>query len=220
MTKTTEATKLMITNVNLIHLFDFYLAVAFLLSTALRVSQYRAILGLVKAVPGRWPNLFRLVKAHSTIFLTWSTLLPGFLAFAICIIHMLACRLVWPQANLTVADVMGYWQAVVAVALLGLAMLAVDGYGTFRVGEFDRHEMQKYFDQAEYWLRSWTAPVVRIFTLGYINPRKMVAVEVQKAMLEASKLINATFWWVSLQTGLRVAFGLALWLTYALGKSA
>jgi hypothetical protein len=218
MTKTTETTKQMITNVNLIHLFDFYLAAAFLLSTALRVSQYRAILSLVKAVPGRWPNLFRLVKAHSTVFLTWSTLLPGFLAFGISITHMLACRLVWPQANLTVAEVMMFWQAVAAVVLLGLAMLAVDGYGTFRVGEFDRHQMQTYFDQAEYWLRSWTAPVVRIFTLGYINPRKMVAVEVQKAMLEASKLINATFWWVSLQTGLRVAFGLALWLTYALGK--
>jgi hypothetical protein len=43
----------------------------------------------------------------------------------------------------------------------------------------------------------------------------MVAVEVRKALIEASKLINSTFWWVSIQTGLRVAFGLALWLTYA-----
>src|SRR5262249_11865309 len=81
--------------------------------------------------------------------------------------------------------------------------------------DIDRALMQKYFDQVEYWLRSWTAPVVRIFTLGYINPRKMLAVEVRKALLEASTLINSTFWWVSLQTGLRVAFGLVLWLTYA-----
>jgi hypothetical protein len=203
-------------NLNLIHLFDFYLAVAFLLSTALRVSQYRAILALIKAVPGRWPNLFRLVKAHSTIFLTWTTLLSGFLALGISILHMFACRLVWPQATVTVGDVGMHWEAVAAVGLLGLAMFGVDGYGTFRVGEMDHYQMQKYFDQAEYWLRSWTAPVVRLFTMGYVNPRKMVAVEVQKAMLEASKLINATFWWVSLQTGLRVAFGLALWLTYAL----
>jgi hypothetical protein len=208
----------MLSKLNLIHLFDFYLAVAFLLSTALPISQYRAILALVKAVPSRWPNLFRLVKQHSTIFLTWTTLLPGFLAFGLSVVHMLACRLVWPQANLTFAEVGTHWQALAAVALLGLAMLGVDGYGTFRVGEIDRPQMQKYFDQAEYWLRSWTAPVVRIFTLGYINPRKMVAVEVQKAMLEASKLINFTFWWLSVQTGLRVAFGLALWLTYALGK--
>jgi hypothetical protein len=130
---------------------------------------------------------------------------------------MLACRLIWPQATLTVVDVAQHGASLAAVSILGVAMLAVDGYGTFRVGEVDREQMQKYFDQAEYWLRSWTAPVVHFFTLGYINPRKMVAIEVQKAMIEASKLINYTFWWVSMQTGLRVVFGLALWLTYALG---
>ncbi len=55
---------------NLIRFFDFYLAVAFLISTTLRVNQYRAVVGLVRAVPGRWPRLFKLVKEHSTIFLT------------------------------------------------------------------------------------------------------------------------------------------------------
>ena len=95
-------------------------------------------------------------------------------------------------------------------------MLGVDLYATFRVGNFDRPLLERYFDQAEYWLRSWVAPVVNIFTLGYINPRKMVTVEVRKALVEASELLNTTLWWVSLQVGLRVAFGLALWLTWAL----
>jgi hypothetical protein len=202
-------------NVNLIHLLDFYLAVAFLVSTSLRISQYRTILGLVRAVPSRWPRLLGLVKQHSTLFLTWTTMLPAVLAFSLCVIHMMACRLVWPHANLTVADVCEHWQALAAVTLLGAAMLTVDIYGTFNFREVDRALMQKYFDQAEYWLRSWTAPVVQVFTLGYVNPRQMVAVEVRKALIEASRLINSTFWWVSVQTGLRVAFGLALWLTYA-----
>jgi hypothetical protein len=196
-------------------LFDFYLAAAFLVSTSLRVQQYRTILSLVRSVPGRWPLLFNLIKQHATIFLTWGTLLPAVLAFSLCVLHMLACRLVWPQATLTVADVAAQWPSLVAVLFLGAAMLGVDGYGMVNVSEVDRALMQKYFDQAEYWLRSWTAPVVRIFTLGYVNPRQMVAVEVRKALLEASRLINSTFWWVSVQTGLRVAFGLALWLTYA-----
>ena len=94
-------------------------------------------------------------------------------------------------------------------------MLAVDLYGTFRVGQVDRSLLERSFDQAEYWLRSWVAPVVHVFTLGYINPRRMVAVEVRKALLEASRLLNTTLWWVSGQVGLRIAFGLALWLTYA-----
>jgi hypothetical protein len=204
---------------NLIHLFDFYLAVMFVCGTALRVRQYRHILALVRAVPGRWPRLFQLVKQHSTIFLTWATVLPAVLAFSLSAIHMLACRLVWPQANLTVAEVAEFWPSLLFVSLLGLAMLGVDGYAMFNFGEINREQLQKYFDQAEYWLRSWTAPVVRIVTLGYVNPRKMVAVEVQKALVEASRLLNSTFWWVSAQTGLRVLFGLALWLTFALRPS-
>jgi hypothetical protein len=185
-------------------------------SSYLRISQYRAILALVRAVPGRWPRLFELVKQHGMIFLTWPTVLPAVLACLLSIVHMLACRLIWPQANLTLAGLVTHGAALVVVATLGIGMFAVDWYATFTVGEVDRAQMEKYFDQAEYWLRSWTAPVVRVFTLGYINPRQMVAVEVGKALLEASRLINSTLWWVSGQVGLRVAFGLALWLTYAL----
>jgi hypothetical protein len=200
---------------NLIRLFDFYLAAAFLVSTTMRVSQYRAVLSLVRAVPSRWPRLFKLVKEHSTIFLTWTTVLPAILAFLLCVIHTFACRFIWPHAQLTATEVSGHWESIVSVGVLGVAMVVVDLYGTFKVGEVNRELMQKYFDQAEYWLRSWTAPVVRVFTLGYINPRRMVAVEVRNALIEAGKLINYTAWWVCIQTGLRVAFGLALWLTYA-----
>jgi hypothetical protein len=200
---------------NLIHFFNFYLGMAFLASTYMRVTQYRAIVSLVRSVPGRWPRLFQLVTRHGRVFLTWSTILPAVLAFALFAINMLASRLVWPQVDLTIAGLLEHAAALPIVVLLGLVMLGVDGYATFRVGEVDRQMMQQYFDQAEYWLRSWTAPVVRIFTLGYINPRQMVAVEVSKALLEASKLFNSTLWWVSVQISLRVAFGLSLWLTYA-----
>jgi hypothetical protein len=58
---------------------------------------------------------------------------------------------------------------------------------------------------------------VKVFTFGYINPRQMVAVEVRKALVEASRLLNSTLWWVSAQVGLRIVFGLSLWLTYATG---
>jgi hypothetical protein len=202
-------------DLNLIHLFAFYLAVAFLISTYLRIGQYRSILALVGAVPGRWPRLFQLVKQHGMIFLTWSTVLPGMLALVLLALHTVACQWIWPQASLTPALLGQHWPALVMVATLAAAMLGIDWYLTFNFGKVDRGLMQKYFDQAEYWLRSWTAPVVRVFTLGYINPRKMVAVEVQKALIQVSRLINSTFWWVSLQVGVRIAFGLSLWLAYA-----
>lgn len=203
-------------SLNLIHFFNFYLGVMFLLSTFVRLSQYRAILSLVRAVPGRWPRLFQLVSQHKHVFLTWSTVLPAVLAFLLFAINLCASRLVWPQVDLTPGAMAQQPLALPFLLLLGGLMLAIDGYATFTVGQIDRVLMQQYFDQAEYWLRSWTAPVIRAFTLGYINPRQMVAVEVQKALIEASMLINSTLWWVITQTGLRVAFGLALWAMYGL----
>ena len=61
---------------------------------------------------------------------------------------------------------------------------------------------------------SWQ--LVRVFTLGYINPRKIVAVEVRSALESASRIINSSLWWMTIQTSLRLAFGLSLWTSYAL----
>jgi hypothetical protein len=202
-------------SLNLIRFFEFYLALAFVASTAMRLRQYEAVVRLVRAVPQRWPNLLKLVKEHHSIFLTWATLLPAVLALGLYLLHTLACRLIWPRAKLTVQELFELWPAVPVVTLLGIAMLVVDLYATFRVGKVDRDLLERSFDQAEYWLRSWVAPVVHVFTLGYINPRRMVAVEVRKALQDASRLLNSTLWWVTAQVGLRIAFGLSIWLTYA-----
>jgi hypothetical protein len=96
-------------------------------------------------------------------------------------------------------------------------MLAVDIYFILVVGEVDRRQVEQYLDQAEFWLKSWTAPVVHTLTFGFVNPRKMVAAEVETALLSASKMLNTNLWWVVLQTALRVGYGLSLWVTYALG---
>jgi hypothetical protein len=202
-------------DLNLIHFFDFYLATAFLLSTANRIRQYRIILALVRAFPGRWPRLLGLVKQHRAIFLTWATLAPAVLALALMVIQTLASQVLWPQSDLTLGRLLAHPLAVAVVGACGLAMLAVDVYFILVVSQVDRPAMEKYFDQAEYWLRSWAAPVVRVFTLGFVNPRQVVAVEVRTALVSASRLVNTTLWWVVLQTGLRIAYGVSLWGTYA-----
>jgi hypothetical protein len=201
----------------LIPLFSFYLAFIFCVSTALRVRQYYAILRLVRSFPGRWPNLLRLVRQHGHIFVGWGTVLPLLVMLLLLAVNSLAGLFVWPEAHgFKLADLLETWPAVPVVLLSGLAMVAFDAYGTWNVGEVDRRETEKYFDQAEFWLRSWKAPVVRVFTLGYINPRKMVAREVRSALESTSRMLNSTLWWVSIQTGLRIAFGLSLWGSYAL----
>jgi hypothetical protein len=202
-------------NLNLIRLFDFYLALVFLASIVLRVRQYEAIVRLVTAVPGRWPRLFELVKKHRTIFLTRATLLPAVLALLLMGAQILASRFIWPDARLTAGHLVETWPAIPVVALLGAAMIGFDVYATWSVAEVNRTEIEGYLDQAEYWLRSWKAPVVSFFTLGFVNPRRMVAREVEKALRDASHAVNETLWWLAIQAGLRIAFGVSLWLTYA-----
>jgi hypothetical protein len=206
-------------SVNLIHFFDFYLMLAFLAGTVRRFEQYQAIGRLVLTGPGRWPCLLTLVKQHRTIFLTWATVLPGLLALGLSLAQLVASRQVWPHADLTTGQLAAHWLGVAVVAPLGLAMLGVDCYGILVVGQLDRALMEKYFDQAEYWLRSRTAHVVRVFTFGFVNPRRMVNVEVRKALIQASRMLNTTLWWVTVQVGLRVAFGLSLWVTWALTRT-
>src|SRR5262245_19782026 len=204
-------------SLKLIRLFDFYLTIAFVLSTVVRIRQYRTILQVVRAVPSRWPRLFALVREYRHLFLTWGTILPMVATLALWVGHTLFRRMVLSATDddLTLGRLLELWAAWPFVLVSGVAMLGFDLYGAFNVAVIEQAELEKYFDQAEYWLRSWTAPVVHFFPLGYVNPRKMVAVEVQSALIEASKLLNRSMLWVAIQTILRLLFGLALWLTYA-----
>jgi hypothetical protein len=207
-------------SLNLIHFLDFYFAFMFFAGTWRRFSQYQSVARLILAGPGRWPHLLKLVSDHRMIFWTWSMLLPALLALALWIVQMLASQFIFPDAGtledgLTITRLVEHWPALFFVAPLGLAMFGFDLYSLYLVGQIDREQLEIYFDQAEFWLRSRTAHVVRVVTFGWINPRKMVAEEVEKALAAVGDMLNFTLWWVSVQMGLRVAFGLSLWLTWA-----
>src|ERR1043166_4524020 len=181
-------------SLKLIRLFDFYLALAFLLSTVVRVRQYQTILRVVRAVPSRWPRLFTLVRQYRHLFLTWGTILPLIATLLLWLGDTLFRRLGLSATDddLTLGRLLELWAALPFVLASGVAMLGFDLYGAFNVAVIDHAELEKYFDQAEYWLRSWTAPVVRFATLGYVNPRQMVDVEVRSALLSASQVLNSS----------------------------
>jgi hypothetical protein len=207
-------------NFNLIQFLDFYFTFLFLVGTARRIEQYQNIGKLTLSGPKRWPKLLQLVREHRMIFMTWATVAPAILALGLSVTQLIASRMIWPEAGrppsgLTIGSLVEWWGALPFVVPLGLAMIGFDFYSLARVGDIPRELMEKYFDQAEYWLGSKTAHVVHILTLGYINPRKMVAEEVRKALIDASNLLNNTLWWVNIQIALRFAFGLCLWLTWA-----
>jgi hypothetical protein len=203
-------------SLDLIRLFDFYLAAMFVLGTWRRYQLYRNLAGIAFRFSGRWPKLFKLMQSHRAVLMTWRTFLPSIMTLVIWGLHALASQLIWHQAQLTFRDVFSHWVPFLIVVPLGCAMIALDVYFLFAVGAIDRPMVEKYFDQAEHWLGSWQAPVVKAVTFGRINPRRMVNDEVQKALVAAGDLIERSLYLTSLQMGLRVAFGLSLWVAWAI----
>lgn len=204
---------------NLINLFTFYLTAVFALSTLRRLRQYGAIANLVKSMPGRWPRVLGQIKKHWLMFMTWSTFRPAIVALVLIAAQMVCSRIIWPQADIDVSDLMSQWWMLPLVGLTALLMIGVDLYFVIRVGQIDRGETERYLDEAEHWLTSWKAPAIRVVTFGFINPRRIVDTEVRKAMEEGRGLLHRNLWWMSLQAALRVLFGLCLWISWAVHPS-
>ncbi len=203
-------------NLRLIGLFTLYLAIIFILGTYLRWKQYRSVLAILLRLRSRWPNLTQLILTHRSIILTPRTYVPMAIVLVLLITNMTASRLVFPQAaTFDVRELLRIWPAVPVVLGLGAAMVTYDVLGIFRVGQIDQKLLEGYFDQAESWLRGWKAPVVRVLSFGFVNPRKIVEKEVCTALENAAALLNSTLWWVTVQAVLRICFGLCLWACFA-----
>ena len=203
-------------HINLIQFFTFYLTAMFLVGTLRRVRQYRDMATLAISLPKRWPLVLGEIRRHRGILASWELFRPMIVAFALMLTQMIVSRLIWPQARITLDELLGEWWVLPVLLAAGVAMIGVDLYFVLRVGGIDRAETEKYLDQAEHWMKSWKAHAVRILTFGWIDPRKMVDVEVRKALAVGSGLMSWALWWVSVQTGLRLLFGLCLWISWAI----
>lgn len=200
--------------VNLIRVFDFYLALMFVISLVRRWEVYADAVRLLVAVRGRWPRLMSRLGEHGSLMLNGSFFRPAIAALLLTVMQMVCSRLVWPHAVLTGVGLRAEWWWLPLILVPLVPMLAVDLYFVVRVGRFDRSETVKYLDQAETWL-GWRGPLVRVATLGMVDPRRMVDDEVKKSLEGIGTTVRSSLWWVSAQIALRVLFGLTLWTVWA-----
>ncbi len=91
-------------SINLLMAFNYYLVLAFVVSTGIRVRMYLAMVGLVYASSSRWPKLLELVKKHKTLLLGWPMLLAIGLAFGLMVGNSLAIHLVFDSAKVTLEE--------------------------------------------------------------------------------------------------------------------
>ena len=200
---------------NLIRVFDFYLAMMFVIRLARAYPVYWDAVRIVVGLWLRWPRLVGHARRHGGVFATPEVLRPVAVALGLIAIQMICSRVIWPDARLTVGELAAdpAWLAVVLAA--AVPMLLVDLYFVVRIGRFDRRETESYLDQAEYWLTGWRAPAVRALTLGYVNPHRMVDEGVRKGLTELGATVGWAARWTAIQVVCRVAFGLVIWLTWA-----
>ena len=202
---------------NLIRLFDFYLAATLVVSLARRYPLYWDALVLTARFRGRWPKLVDRLKVHHGVLLTADVLRPLLAAVALTVVQFVCSRLVWPAATLSAEAVWGSWRLLVPVAAAATPMLLIDAYFLIRVGRFDRGSTEDYLDQAERWLGGWKVSAVRLATLGYVNPQRMVDAEVVKGLEGVGRMVSWASRWAAVQLAVRVLFGLTLWLAWAYG---
>jgi hypothetical protein len=200
---------------NLINAFSYYLVLVFVTGTVLRARNLRAMLGMVYRSGDRWPKLRSLISTHWAIFLRWPTVLPLVLTLLLTLMNTLAGYFVWPQARVSPGDLWAHPAGLAAVIGLGSLMGFLDFKAVFLFGRFDRTAVEAMLDRAEHWLGSWKAPAVRFMTFGLIHPRRIVGEQVRQALVDASMAANGQLWAISLQILVRFAFGLTLWITWA-----
>ena len=192
---------------NLIRLFDFYLALMFLISFLRRWDIYLDALRVLVLVRGRWPRLIQRLGEHKSILLNRSFFRPVILAFLLTVLQLIASRMLWPQAVLTGRELLEEWWLLPVILAPLVPMLAVDLYFIVRVGKFDRDETVRYFDLAESWLR-WKGRLVSVATLGIVNPKQLVDAELKKSLSEYRATLASSLWWATAQIALRLTFGL------------
>ncbi|MBY0231816.1 MAG: hypothetical protein K2W96_21220 [Gemmataceae bacterium] len=196
-----------------IRLFSFYLAFVFCLSIVVCLQQYRAVAKVAIRLGSRWPNLLKLILEHRAVLLGWGTVRPLLVMLALIVANSAACHLVWPSAgDFKLRELP--WPVVPVCAVAGVAMLAFDLAGLLNTGTIDEKETERYFDRAEWWLRGWKVPAMRLLSFGWLDPRAIVGKEVRAALEGATGWLAQTFWWMATQAALRIAFGLSLWAAW------
>jgi len=200
---------------NLIRMFDFYLALMFLISLVRRREVYWNAIRLLVAVRGRWPRLVQRLREHRSLLLNWAFFRPVVLAALLTVVQMICSRLIWPDAVLLGADLRDEWWKFAVLAVPLVAMLGIDLFFIIRVGRFDHGETVKEFDRAESWLGR-KGSIVRWLTLGYVDPHRQVDEELKRNLAELGSTVKSSMWWVSVQIAARVLFGLALWTIWFL----
>lgn len=200
--------------INFMAAYERYLILTFVLSLMLRFRQYQNNVRFAWAVPHYWPNVLEVIKKHSSIFVTWTTILPVAITFGILLSHTVCYRLIWSEAVVTPEGLREH--PVVATFLLpvSLWMIVLDVTTLFRASQMDFTEIERNLAKGEFALTSRALSALRFASFGLFNPRKLVENRVADSLhgVRLALLAQLRAW--SFHTAVRISFGFLLWFGY------
>lgn len=204
-----------LSQINLMMTYERYLVLTFVLSLLIRFRQYQSNVQFAWQFPQQWPSVFEVIKQHSSIFFTWTTLLPVGVTFAILITHSICYRLIWAEAIVTPGGLESHLVVLGILLPVSLWMIFLDFRVLFLAPQMNFAEIEKNLSKGEYALNSRALSALRFASLGIFNPRKYVESRVADSLRNVRLALVAQLRRWSFHTSVRITFGFLLWLGYA-----
>lgn len=197
-------------------MYERYLFAVFLLSLVIRFHQYRLNLGFAWKFPTEFPQVFDIVKQHRQLLLNWTTLYPATIALCVMLAHSLSLRLVFRGADVTPNSLQVWWLPQLAVLIPAVCIVFCDLRALTATSSTDFEAIERDLSRGEFVLTSRSMWMVRIGTLGLVNPRRIVESRIADTLQGVRWALLRQLKAFAMQTMLRISLGLSLWLSYAL----
>jgi hypothetical protein len=201
-------------DLNLIGMFELYLFLVFVLSSAIRFHHYRSNVAFVLQVPQRWPQMYSMIREHTGLFLRWTMIVPVSIALAVFLFYLLAYRLVWTEAVISWQELWADPLTAVQVTAVGCAMLALDLSALFGSSQWDYSSIEQNLTRGESALNSRSLKILRFLTFKRIDHEQIVRARVKGSLGYARLALIDQLRRQSVHTAVRIACGFLLWIAW------
>jgi hypothetical protein len=195
---------------NLLQWYEYYLLATFALGL-LQIRTYFVMLRFVLHVPGRWPELYQILRANLNTLLTWPLIVVGGITAGLWSTHVLMRRLVWPGAAVDTGDVAADPLWLGLTAFFATLMVVLDVWSLLRIAPFTPPRMQ--------WLISLTDRALRTHPTR-LPLRLFVGWHLRTKLLRNLPILLQWTYRRSAELGARLALGFTLWIGWALQHRA
>lgn len=209
------------TEVNLLGMFELYLFLIFILSTAIRFHHYRSNVAFLVQVPQRWPQMYVMIKEHAELFKRWTMIVPIAITLAVFLFYFLAYRLIWTEAVINWHELWADPLTAIQVTAVGCIMLVLDFSSFFSSSQWDYNTIEQNLTRGESALKSRSLKILRVLTFNRIDHKQIVRSRVKDSLSFVRLSLIDQLRRQSVHTAMRIACGFLLWIAwYRIGHRA